>query len=150
MQIPGWRRSFFLYRLYDIEIDTLKLELKQHGVEPSDIRKLNIQQSRLMNYEKQAVYLLYFKPNTVKLNELKLIRHLFHVIFRWNFYKHRDHDKLSQCRNCQMYGHSSVNCSMPTVCFVCAGDHNLDNCPNRMSRATLHHLRTSNQTVDSS
>ena len=40
-------------------------------------------------------------------------------------------DKVYQCYNCQKFGHTASICTSQTKCVVCAGDHKLDNCPNR-------------------
>lgn len=40
---------------------------------------------------------------------------------------------ITQCRNCQRFGHASTNCSMPYRCVKCGGDHGPGKCavPNK-------------------
>lgn len=49
-----------------------------------------------------------------------------------------------------MYGHSSVNCHMPTRCLVCAGEHKTDECDKKVSRAVLEHKKSIGQPIDKS
>ena len=36
-----------------------------------------------------------------------------------------------QCYNCQELGHIARTCENPTKCVICAGEHKLENCPNK-------------------
>lgn len=49
-----------------------------------------------------------------------------------------------------MYGHSSINCNLPTRCAVCAESHKTDDCKKKISRAVLEHKRQRNEKIDTS
>ncbi|ROV58599.1 hypothetical protein EGO58_11950, partial [Limosilactobacillus reuteri] len=129
-------RKIVLTGLYRMDLTELKNELAEQNIHPTDIKTLNFKNS--YNYDNQAVYLLYFKPGTVKLSDLRQVKH---IIVKWSPYSPRSHNKYPQCRNCQMYGHSFINCNMPTYCLVCAKNHKTDDCKKIISRAVLEHKK---------
>lgn len=142
-------RKIVLYGLHRMEIDDLKSMLASNNITPSDITMLRLKQNRYI-YDDQAVYLLYFKPGTVKLSDLRQIRHIDNIIVKWEPYEPRSRNIVPQCRNCQMFGHSSEKCNMPTKCLVCAQNHKTDDCKNKISRAVLAHKKTIGETIDTS
>lgn len=131
-------RKIILSGLHKMEIEDLRQTLESHGINPTDIKMLKLKQNRYY-YDDQSVYLLYFKPGAVKLSDLRNIKHIDHITVKWEPYTPRSHDKVPQCRNCQMFGHSSINCNMPTRCLVCAGNHVTDSCKKKIPRTTLAH-----------
>lgn len=126
--------KFVLHGLSVQSSDDLKNSLEQLEVAPVDLKPLNIKKKR---YDEQAVYLLYYAPGTMTLAKLREIKHIDHVAVRWEHYKPPQGSNLSQCRNCQLHGHSSINCRMPPKCLVCAESHKTDACPKRIPRLTL-------------
>lgn len=126
--------KFVLHGLSEQNTEELKTSLTSLGITPTDLKALNIKKKR---YNGQAVYLLYFAPGTMNLTKLREIKHIDHVAVRWERYKPPPGNNLSQCRNCQLHGHSSVNCHMPSKCLVCAEPHKTDVCPKRIPRLTL-------------
>lgn len=143
------QKKIVLYGLYDMNKDELVNELKSLGVAPDDVKQLRLRQS-LYSYDTQAVYLLYFKPNSVKLNELREIRHLFHVAVKWDFYRPKAYNKIPQCRNCQMFGHSSVTCNIASKCLVCAQNHATASCDRRVPKDELRNLESTQGPIDRS
>lgn len=123
-----------LYGLHDMKCEDLQKVLKELSIEPAEIKKLNL---RKPNYDKQAVYLLYFKPGTTTMAKLREIKSINHIIVRWEKYHPRSYDNIAQCRNCQRLGHSSVNCNLAARCLVCAGDHKTEECVKRIPRVEL-------------
>ena len=103
-----------------MKIDEIRNLLANEDINPMEIKMLNIQKPL---YDKQAVYLLYFKPGTTNLPQLRQTKHLNHISVKWEKFHPRTYDKIPQCRNCQKLGHSSVNCYLPSRCVVCAGEH---------------------------
>lgn len=126
--------KFVLHGLCAQRIDELKNTLKELEIVPEDIKALNIKKKR---YEQQAVYLLYFAPGSMSLSRLREIKHIDHVAVRWERYQPKQGANVAQCRNCQMYGHSSVNCAMPAKCLVCAENHKTDACTKRIPKLVL-------------
>lgn len=142
-------RKIVLYGLNEMPIEELKKCLQSVSVTPKEIKPLRLRENRY-GYDKQSVYLLYFDAGSAKLAELRKIKHINRVIVRWEQFQPRALDKVPQCRNCQMFGHSSVNCNMPTRCLVCSLPHKTDECPKKMSRAALDHLAKEGKSIDRS
>lgn len=126
--------KFVLHGLSEPNTEELKTSLTALGINPTDLKALNIKKKR---YNGQAVYLLYFAPGSINLTKLREIKHIDHVAVRWERYKPPQGSNLSQCRNCQIHGHSSVNCKIPPKCLVCAESHKTDGCPKRIPRLIL-------------
>lgn len=135
-----------LYGLHDMKCDDLKNLLMEVNIEPDEVKKLNL---RKPNYKDQAVYLLYFKPGATKMKTLRDVKHIDHIIVRWEKYHPRTYDNIAQCRNCQKLGHSSVNCNLTSRCLLCSEAHMTDDCPKRIPRQQLK-LNASATTVDRS
>lgn len=148
-------RKIVLFGLHDMVEDDLKKKLESLDVIPKDIKKLRLHGNRY-GYDKQGVYLLYFEPGKVKLSDLRKIKHIDNVIVKWEPYQTKSKDPTKnwinapQCRNCQMYGHSSINCNMQTRCLVCALNHKTDECQKKINRNVLSQQLLSGQQVDRS
>lgn len=96
-----------MYGLHPVPIDELKLELNTKGVNPIEVKKLNIKN---IKFDNQAMYLLYFKKeNKALLSELKKIRSLFHVIVKFDYFKNKNIGP-TQCANCQYFYQCQENC----------------------------------------
>jgi hypothetical protein len=142
-------RKIVLTGLHKMDLTELKNELAEQNIHPADIKTLNLN-ANSYSYDNQCVYLLYFNPGTVKLSEIRKVKHINHIIVKWSPYSPRSHNKYPQCRNCQMYGHSSINCNMPTYCLVCAKNHKTDDCKNKIPRAVLEHKKKTGEEIDKS
>lgn len=142
-------RKIVLYGLHRMETEKLQEILSYHDLYPSNITTLRLQQNRYA-YDNQSVYLLYFKSGTVKLSELRKIKHIENILVKWEPYTPRSRNAVPQCRNCQMFGHNSEKCNMPPRCLVCADSHKTDVCKKRVSRAVLTHKSQNGDSVDSS
>lgn len=46
---------------------------------------------------------------------------------KWDFQSTKT-TRITQCHNCQMYGHGSSRCKVKTFCANCAGNHNTSEC----------------------
>lgn len=80
----------------------------------------------------QEIYLVHF--DRTKVNNLKALEKahvLFHVRVKWELYrKHGLNVGLTQCRNCQAWGHGTKHCRMLQKCLNCGdSSHTKDNCP---------------------
>lgn len=136
-------RKIVLYGLNSMPVDDLKKLLAEKDVNPTEVKMLRLRNNHYC-YDKQSVYLLYFEASSgVKLNELRNIKSINNIVVKWEKYQTKGHDQVAQCRNCQMFGHSSALCHMPTRCQVCSGSHQTMSCPKKVPRATLDHLKAS-------
>lgn len=142
-------RKIVLSGLHEMDIADLKAILAENKVHPEDIKSFRLHKNHYQ-YDNQSVYLLYFKPGTVKLPELRNIKHINNIIVKWAPYSPRTYNKYAQCRNCQMHGHSSINCHMTSRCAVCAQEHKTEDCKKKIPRAVLEHKRHQNEEIDKS
>lgn len=122
------------YVLYGLpngsNIDDIRRNIAEKiSVDTADIKQLTLRNPR---YVDEAIYLVYFKkPLSISLNTVKIISamQIEHQNYRvsWNFYKKGNGP--TQCMNCCRYYHSWRNCSMPSRCIRCNGDHPANKCP---------------------
>ena len=55
-------------------------------------------------------------------------KYLFHVKINWEHYK-KNGDNLTQCRNCQLFGHGTRNCKLDPKYMICGdSSHTKDYC----------------------
>lgn len=127
-------KKIILHGLCEIEDKELLEILAEQGITPKDVRKLTIREKR---YDNQAVYILYFEPRSIKLGDLQKIRYLNNLCVTWEHFQSRKHDILPQCRNCQTFGHSSINCNRKPKCLTCAQSHKTADCSFRIPREEL-------------
>lgn len=119
-------RSFkvILYGLDEISTDTLKNELVQLGLKCQNIKMIK------KKYEKftDVFYLIFLESGSIRLNDLKKnVRSIFKTQVKWDFAR-RQINKVTQCYNCQMYGHGEKNCHIKTHCGICSENHETSAC----------------------
>lgn len=102
----------------------LEKELNDCDIHPTDIKVLSVRKNGL---EDNALYLLYFRKGTVKLQELRKVKALFNVIVRWRYFVKKMTDVV-QCHRCQRYGHGKSNCNMLPLCVKCGEKHETIQC----------------------
>lgn len=118
--------KFVLYGLPLYDVADVKEELKSKNLLPVEVKTLNIKSSR---YDSHTNYIVYFKKSDqIKISQLREIKSLFRVIIHWNHYSHKRND-VTQCSNCQGFGHGTQNCFLDPICVKCAGSHASKNCP---------------------
>lgn len=92
-------------------------ELIELGFPPA---KINI-----MKKTSRPLFMVIFE-NT-KLNELKQkVLYLHYTRISWEHYINRN--KITQCHNCQDWGHATTNCFANPVCLKCAEEHLTKDC----------------------
>lgn len=140
-------RKIVLFGLPKMGADELKLQLAEINITPRDVKPLKLNSAR--THGDNAAFLLYFEPNTIKLSDLRKVRHINNIIVRWESFQPKAYDQVPQCRTCQMFGHSSINCNMPPRCVLCAQSHKTEDCERRRQRAELQDI-PAGQEVDRS
>lgn len=106
----------------------IKDELISLGIKCIDVKIIskNIKTNTKLN---NNIYIVYIQRATIKLNELRQNHYsLFNTIVRWD-YKRRSPGKVTQCHNCQLFGHGSMHCHARTSCAFCSGSHKTTECP---------------------
>jgi hypothetical protein len=73
-------------------------------------------------------------PRTVKSQEIFQLPSLCHIAIRLEAY--RPQSALTQCHNCQQFGHVWANCKQPPRCMWCGGGHLHKECPEKEN--TVH------------
>jgi hypothetical protein len=71
-------------------------------------------------------------PRSVKSQEIFELTSLSHVIIKVEAY--RAQRGLTQCYNCQQFGHAWANCKQPPRCVWCGGGHLHRDCPEKENR----------------
>lgn len=77
---------------------------------------------------KQSSSFLVTTNNATNLKKFQDVKAIDHVMVKWEFYSKPK--KLSQCFNCQRYGHGSNNCNYKARCVKCAEPHHTSVCQN--------------------
>lgn len=75
--------------------------------------------------EKYPIYMVKF-PQGTSFNEILKMNSLAYIRVYWEKYKPKN--KITQCYNCQQYGHGSRNCTLPSKCLKCGLDHRSRDC----------------------
>lgn len=74
------------------------------------------------------MYVVYFKQKSITLKELRNnYCNIEYIRVRWE-YQRVNKGKITQCFNCQMFGHGSSRCKVKTFCAKCAGNHLTADC----------------------
>jgi hypothetical protein len=68
-------------------------------------------------------------PRTAKSQEIFRLPSLCHISIRVEHYKAQN--GLTQCHNCQKFGHVWENCKQPPRCLWCGGSHVHKECPEK-------------------
>jgi hypothetical protein len=68
-------------------------------------------------------------PRTAKSQEIFRLPNLCHIAIRVEAY--RAQSSLTQCHNCQQFGHVWANCKQPPRCLWCGGGHLHKECPEK-------------------
>lgn len=103
-----------------MEVNKLKNVLIKAGLEVSDVKLV----CKKGNYSREVIlYIVYLKKGSITMKEL---REKYYVLdymrVKWNYQSKRQ-AKVTQCYNCQMYGHGSDHCNVKTFCSKCSGPH---------------------------
>lgn len=80
-------------------------------------------------YNKEIIlYIIYLKKGSITLKDLKeKYKSIDYIRVKWSYQSKQQH-KITQCYNCQMYGHGSNHCNIKTFCAKCAGPHSTSAC----------------------
>lgn len=103
----------------------LKAELINIGLSCLDVKPVY---RKTDNNREIILYVVYLKKGSVSLTDLRnKYNNINYIRVKWN-YQSKYPNKITQCYNCQMYGHGSDNCKVQTFCAKCAGPHLTSSC----------------------
>lgn len=73
-------------------------------------------------------FLVHFEPQSTNLNSLQnSFKTVGNVVIKWERFD-RARKRLTQCHNCQCYGHAASNCGMARRCIKCLDQHEPGKC----------------------
>ena len=103
----------------------IKAHLLKLGLKVMDVKIVT--RGRDSNNE-QIIFIVYFEKKSITLKELRQKYSVMNYIkVRWEYQK-PNKSTLTQCYNCQMFGHGSSRCMVKTFCARCAGNHKTSEC----------------------
>jgi hypothetical protein len=114
-----------LLGLPNMPVDEVKEALEENDIFPDEIKPMKITKSRLLEHNN---FVLHFPKGSVSIGRLREIKHISHVIVKWNYFDSKRYGP-TQCRRCQAWGHGSSNCHLNPACVKCAGAHETSACP---------------------
>lgn len=107
-----------LHRLDTVELNTM---LERENIQAEKV-------SFLIDNEDYPVYLVHFKSSSITINQLQRNhKTIGNIIVRWEKLN-RLKKRVTQCFNCQAWGHSSRNCGRPRKCVKCTETHDVGQC----------------------
>jgi hypothetical protein len=74
-------------------------------------------------------------PRTPKSHEIFKLSSLCHICIKVEAY--RSQSSLTQCFNCQQFGHVWANCKQPPRCLWCGGGHLHKDCPEKGNASSI-------------
>lgn len=108
-----------------MDTEIIKNKLKEKGLECIDVKLVQKTREDKSNV---IIYVVYFKRQSISLSELRQNYNNFDRIrVKWEYQKATS-NKVTQCYNCQMFGHGSSRCKVNTFCAICAGKHPTRGC----------------------
>lgn len=120
--------KIILNGLIDLPVDEVEEILREEGILPSIVRKLEVRNKR---YDEHAVYLLHFPKGSTSMQLLRSIKALYHCRVSWTYFATRAGPM--QCKRCQLFGHGAANCNRILKCNKCGDEHASTSCPLRNS-----------------
>lgn len=104
---------------------TLKADLLKRGLWCSDVKLV---ERKTKHNTDLILYIIYLKKGSITIKELReKYQSINHYRVKWS-YQTKFPNKITQCYNCQMYGHGSDNCNIKSFCARCSGPHATAGC----------------------
>lgn len=115
-------KKFVIKGLPPLEITDMIQDLKEQGVTP---KKLIRMKARDSTQSESATYYMSI-PYDTETEKVVAIKDICGILVRWEKYKNPK--QVTQCYNCQSYGHGTINCHYESKCVKCAGNHQTKDC----------------------
>lgn len=107
---------FVLKGHHHVSCEELKAELDEAAVPTSKV-------TFLLDHAERPLYVIHFARGTTNLHSLNtMAKAVGNVIVKWHRFD-QSKKRLTQCHNCQQFGHSSTNCGYKYRCIKCLNDH---------------------------
>lgn len=111
--------------LEDMDLQQLENDLVDCGLKPTNIFKIT-RMDKTRKYRDQ-LYLVHIERGSITMRDLKTITVVNSTSIEWERYKPKHRD-VTQCLNCQQFGHGTRNCHLAPRCTVCGENHSTDKC----------------------
>ena len=122
-----------LFGLDKMDPSIIKKQLISMGLKCLDVKPVEKSGNNNLAY---VFYVVYFERQSITLKELKQsFSNIEHIRVRWEFQR-QSSNKVTQCYNCQMFGHGASRCKVKTFCAICAGNHATANCEATIVKCT--------------
>lgn len=112
---------------YDITSDPESIleDLKDHRIPATKVTTI-VKSSE----SRKAVHLVHFQKDAININLLNhQHKNVYGAKVRWEIRtRSNNNKKLTQCHNCQRWGHSSLRCTFPARCVKCDINHATTSC----------------------
>lgn len=122
---PQVKPSIFVLKGFErLALDEMKQKL-------IDINLPVVNVSFLKDAPEYPLYLISFerlKINIVTLQQQ--VKSIDNLIVKWERFD-RIRKRITQCHNCQQFGHAASNCGKKYRCVKCTGDHQPKDCPRK-------------------
>ena len=119
-----------LFGLDSQDPNELKNKLCSLGLNCHDVKIVH----KKNQYATYVIFVVYLQRKSITIKEL---RQKFDVIdyvkVKWD-YQTTKRNKITQCYNCQMFGHGSSHCKVKTFCANCAGNHLTKDCTESVAK----------------
>lgn len=114
-----------LLGLDKMETSIVKANLIEMGLKCLDVKLIHKTRE---DKNDLTIYVVYFIRQSISLSELRQ-RHnnINRTRVKWE-YQRASSNKVTQCYNCQMFGHGSSRCNVKTFCAICSGNHKTEGC----------------------
>lgn len=123
------KTKIVMYGMPHINIEKIKcaFEAKFH-VQPIDIKQLKSKKCTHL-YGPRTYMLVFRKMDSVRVRDIReAVDTLFGIHVRFEYYTPRKF-QITQCSNCQSFGHGEENCHKKSNCLRCGGRHHFKICP---------------------
>lgn len=114
-------KHLVLKGLPNLEIQQILDDLNFQGFKPLKCVKMKMKKPIL----EAPMFLITFNSDVI-LNDVRKIRYICSIRIRWD--KYRNTRGITQCHNCQEFGHGSSKCFKSPKCVKCPGEHKTAEC----------------------
>lgn len=105
-----------------LPVEVISNEIHSHNIKTNSIYMLRAKTNNNLN---SATYLITV-DNLTTLRKMNKIKYISCIVIKWEKYIKKT--EITQCYNCQKFGHGKSNCHRITICMKCACKHENKQC----------------------
>ncbi|CAD6229471.1 GSCOCG00006611001-RA-CDS [Cotesia congregata] len=107
-------KKFVIKGLPLLEIDDITTDIKELGITPKKLVKMKTKEE---NFDVNTATYYLAVPYDTDVEQLYAIKTICGVCVKWEKYKNPK--RITQCYNCQSFGHGTTNCHQNPKCVKC-------------------------------